>query len=138
MLRNKNIKKYRHAGMHAGSNFQWRVPFLGFLYNSRPSAAVYATTGSDVEAAGCLTDTKSSGTGGGSTSTPTATTPSVFMKISAEARSSVYVQEQEAEEEDKKQESPTAGVAGDVELGYIPRSAPHQTIPQNVGGVHRT
>jgi hypothetical protein len=137
MIRNKNIKKYRHAGMHAGSNFQWRVPFLGLLYNSRPSAAVHATTDSDVHAAGCLTYTNSSGTGGG-ISTSAAATPSVFMTISAEAVSGVYVQEQEEDKEDKKQESPTAGVAGDIELGCIPESAPHQAFPQNMGGVYRT
>jgi hypothetical protein len=112
MKRNKNIKKkLSHADRHTSLNFRWQFSFFGLLYNSRPGAAVYATTSSDVEVAGSLIDTNSIGTVGGTGfSISIATAPSTCTRMhrpGVPALANVIEgeeREEEREEEEREEE----------------------------------
>jgi hypothetical protein len=109
MKRNKNIKKkLSHADRHTSLNFRWQFSFFGLLYNSRPSAAVYATTSSDVEVAGSLIDTNSIGTVGGTGfSISIATAPSTCTRMhrpGVPALANVIEGEEREEEREEEEE----------------------------------
>jgi hypothetical protein len=109
MKRNKNIKKkLSHADRHTSLNFRWQFSFFGLLYNSRPGAAVYATTSSDVEVAGSLIDTNSIGTVGGTGfSISIATAPSTCTRMhrpGVPALANVIEGEEREEEREEEEE----------------------------------